>query len=151
MKDDIMFKAFFSKIGNEKYLKSFLSAILSEDIKIKEVVHDSRLEQLAREQKYGILDLDVKLENGETINIEMQMQNHNNMEKRSTFYASKKITEQVGIGTKYDDIKRVIVISILNYSFLDVPEYVNKTVRVIDKHRTLKLNNIVEYYYINQY
>lgn len=148
MKDDIMFKAFFSKIGNEKYLKSFLSAILSEDIKIKEVVHDSRLEQLAREQKYGILDLDVKLENGETINIEMQMQNHNNMEKRSTFYASKKITEQVGIGTKYDDIKRVIVISILNYSFLDVPEYVNKTVRVIDKHRTLKLNNIVEYYYI---
>ena len=77
MKDDIMFKAFFSKIGNEKYLKSFLSAILSEDIKIKEVVHDSRLEQLAREQKYVILDLDVKLENGETINIEMQMQNHN--------------------------------------------------------------------------
>ena len=148
MKDDIMFKAFFSKIGNEKYLKSFLSAILSEDIKIKEVVHDSRLEQLAREQKYGILDLDVKLENGETINIEMQMQNHNNMEKRSTFYASKKITEQVGIGTKYDDIKIVIVISIINYYFVDVPEYVNKTVRVIDKHRTLKLNNIVEYYYI---
>ena len=28
MKDDIMFKAFFSRAGNEKFLKSFLNAIL---------------------------------------------------------------------------------------------------------------------------
>lgn len=148
MKDDIMFKAFFSRIGNEKYLKSFLMAILGKEIEIKEVIHDSRLEQLAREQKYGILDLDVKLENGEIINIEMQMQDHKNMEKRTTFYASKKITEQVGTGTRYDDIKKVIVISILNYTFLEVPEYVNKTIRVLDKHREYEINNIVEYYYI---
>ena len=49
MKNDIMFKAFFSK--KQHYLKSFLSAILGEEIKIKKVVHDARLEQLVKEMK----------------------------------------------------------------------------------------------------
>ena len=36
LKDDIVFKAFFSR--NENYLKSFLSAILGKEIKIKKVI-----------------------------------------------------------------------------------------------------------------
>lgn len=148
MKDDIMFKAFFSKKGNEKFLKDFLNAILGKEIKIKRVIHDLRLEQLAREQKYGVLDIDVELESGEIINIEMQMNDHKNMEKRTTFYASKKITEQLGSKAKYTDLKKIIVISILNYSFIELPEYVTKTVRVADKHREYEINNDVTYYYI---
>ena len=148
MKDDIMFKAFFSKIGNEVFLKDFLNAILEKEIKIKNVIHDARLEQLAREQKYGILDLDVELESGEIINVEMQMENYNNMEKRTTFYASKKITEQFAPKTRYSEMKKIIVISILNYSFIKLPEYVTKTVRVADKHREYEINNDVTYYYI---
>ena len=148
MKDDIMFKAFFSKKRNDRFLKDFLNAILGKDIKIKRVIHDMRLEQLAREQKYGVLDLDVELESGEIINIEMQMNNHHNMEKRTTFYASKKITEQLGPKAQYTDLKKIIVIAILNYSFIDLPEYVTKTVRVADKHREYEINNDVTYYYI---
>ena len=79
MKDDIMFKAFFSRVGSEKFLKDFLSSILGKDMKIKKVIHDSRLEQLARESKYGILDLDVELDDGEIINIEMQLKNYHNI------------------------------------------------------------------------
>ena len=148
MKDDIMFKAFFSKKGNEKFLKGFLNAILGKEIAIKRVIHDMRLEQLSREQKYGVLDLDVELECGEIINIEMQMNNHKNMEKRTTFYASKKIIEQLGPKAKYTDLKKIIVISILNYSFINLPEYVTKTVRVADKNREYEINNDVTYYYI---
>jgi len=148
MKDDIMFKAFFSKKGNEKFLKSFLSAILGETIKIKKVIHDARLEQLAREQKYGVLDLDVELESGEFINVEMQMRDYNNIEKRTTFYASKKITEQMGPKSRYEDLKKVIIIAILNYTFIEQPEYVTRAIRVADKHREYELNNNVEYYYI---
>ena len=148
MKDDIMFKAFFSRAGNEKFLKSFLNAILGEEIKIKKVIHDARLEQMAREEKYGILDLDVELENGKIINIEMQMKNNNNMEERTTFYAGKKISEQLEIGYNYKQLKKVIIISILNYNFINLPEYVTKTIRVADKHREYEINNNVEYYYI---
>lgn len=148
MKDDIMFKAFFSRKENEIFLKDFISSILGEEIKIKKVIHDARLEQLAREQKYGILDLDVELESGELINIEMQLKDHKNIERRTTFYASKKISEQEGIGSFYENIKKVIIIAILDYNFIDLPEYLTKTVRVAKEHREYELNNLVEYYYI---
>ncbi len=94
MKDDIMFKAFFSRTGNEKFLKAFLTALLGKELNIKRVIHDARLEQLAKEEKYGILDLDIELDTGEFVNIEMQLANYNNIEERNTFYASKKVTEQ---------------------------------------------------------
>ena len=148
MKNDIMFKAFFSKKENEKFLKSFLSAILGEKVKIKRVIHDARLEQLTQEQKYRILDLEVELESGEYVNIEMQLKNNNNMEERTTFYASKKITEQMVKGKQYKDLNKVIIISILDYNLINLPEYITKTVRVADKHREYEINNKVEFYYI---
>ena len=148
MKNDIMFKAFFSRKENEEFLKDMLEAILGKRIKIKKVIHDARLEQLAKEQKYGILDLDVELEDGEIINVEMQLKNYYNIEERTTFYASKKIVEQLGPGTEYEKMKKVIVIAILDYSFLDVPEYLTETVRVAEKHRDYEINNNVRYYYI---
>ena len=148
MKDDIMFKAFFSKKGNEKFLKSFLTAILGEEIKIKKIIHDARLEQLSQEEKYGILDLDIELENGEYINVEMQRKDAKNIEKRTTFYASKKIAEQLTVGAGYTKLNKVIIIAILDYSFINLPEYITKTKRVAEKHREYELNNDVEYYYI---
>ena len=146
LKDDIMFKAFFSR--NEKYLKSFLSAIMGKQIKIKKVIHDARLEQLTKEMKYGILDLEVELENGEIVNIEMQLKNNRNIEKRTTFYASKKIVEQLEPKEDFEKLKRVIVIAILNYTLTDLPEYVTETVRVCREHKDYELNNLTKYYYI---
>ena len=78
----------------------------------------------------------------------MQVNNIGSIEKRNTFYAGKKISEQLKPGLNYDTLKRIIIISILDYNFINVPEYVTKTVRVIDKHRYYELNNNVTYYYI---
>ena len=146
MKDDILFKVFFSR--NKGHLKSFLSAILGKKIKIKRVTHDARLEQLVKEMKYGILDLEVELENGEIVNVEMQVKDNKNIEKRTTFYASKKIVEQIEPKQNYDELKRVIIIAILNYNLTDLPEYLTETVRIIKGHEDYELNNEVKYYYI---
>ena len=146
LKDDIMFKAFFSR--NEKYLKSFLSAIMGKQIKIKRVMHDAKLEQLTKEMKYGILDLEVELEGGEIVNIEMQLKDNKNIEKRTTFYASKKIVEQLEPREDFEKLKRVIVIAILNYTLTDLPEYVTETVRVCREHKDYEMNNLTKYYYI---
>lgn len=146
MKSDIVFKAFFSR--NEKFLKSFLSAILGENVKIKRVMHDVRLEQLTREMKYGVLDLDVELKSGEIINVEMQLKDNKNIQERTTFYASKKIVEQLEPKGKYEDLKKVIVIAILNYSFINLPQYITETVRVARENKEYEINNTVKYYYI---
>ena len=146
MKNDIIFKAFFNR--NQRYLKSFLSAILGKKINIKKVNHDVRLEQLTKEMKYGILDLDVELENGEQINIEMQLKNNKNIEPRTTFYASKKIVEQIEPKEKYEELKRVIIIAILDYTLTDLEDYIIETTRVVENHKDYELNNYVKYYYI---
>lgn len=43
LKNDIIFKAFFTKKGNEKYLKSFLESLLNETIDNIEVMRRSKL------------------------------------------------------------------------------------------------------------
>ena len=149
MKDDIMFKSFFSKKGHEEFLEDFIGSILGERVKVAQVVHDARLEQISKDEKYGVLDLDVELENGKKINLEMQIRDLYNIEKRTTFYAGKKISEQLGGENRYyKDLKNVIIIAILNYSFIPYEDYVNKTVRVLENHKEYKINNEVAYYYI---
>ena len=148
MKSDIMFKAFYGRKENEEFLQDFLEAILGEKIVIKKVMHDVRLEQLAKEQKFGILDLGVELEDGEFINVEIQIKNYKNIEKRTTFYACKKLIEQLGPGEDYRQLKPTIIIAILDYSFIKLPEYITETVRVAKEHGEYEINNDVKYYYI---
>ena len=103
---------------------------------------------MAKEQKYGVLDLGVELANGKFINVEIQLRNFNNIEERTTFYASKKITEQLGSGTNYENLKPVIIIAILDYTFINLPDYFTETVRVSTTNKDYEINNNVKYYYI---
>ncbi len=57
----------------------------------------------------------------------MQLKNEHNIEQRSEFYGAKLITDQLVSGKKYIDLKPVILINILNYNLLKVPEYCTKT------------------------
>ena len=54
LKDDIVFKAFFARKGNEEFLKDFLEALLK--IEIREILIRSEvdLEKLAKDEKGGI-------------------------------------------------------------------------------------------------
>lgn len=51
LKNDIVFKAFFTKRGNEKYLKSFLEALLNEKIDKIEIMRRSKLIETYRRRK----------------------------------------------------------------------------------------------------
>ena len=96
LKNDIVFKSFFSRKSNEKYLKSFLQALLNIQIykiKVSEEVH---VEKLFKEEKGGSLDLQVKINNEIIVNIEMQRRNNYNIEQRTKYYSSKIISREVG-------------------------------------------------------
>ena len=54
----------------------------------------------------------------------------------------------LNVSEKYEEMGKVIIIAILNYSFIDLPEYFTETVRVAAKHREYEINNNVKYYYI---
>ena len=148
LKNDVIFKAFFSRKGNEEYLIDFLQALLKiEIVKIK-IREEVNLEQLAQNEKGGRLDLQAELNDGVIVNIELQIRNQNNMEKRTLLYGAKTVSREVEQGAKYDEIKEVIMINILNYEMLGFDEYVSETVTVLDKHREYEVIKGMKWYFI---
>ena len=148
LKNDIIFKAFFARPGNEIFLIDFLEALLKikiEKIKIKEEVN---LEQLSVEEKGGRLDLQATLNDGIIVNIELQMNNNFNIEERTTLYSSKVNSRDAKRGSDYNDINKVIMINILGYNLLDVEEYISETVIVLDKHRDYEVLKGIKWYFI---
>ena len=105
LKNDVVFKAFFSRKGNEEFLIDFLKALLKIEIKSITIREEVNLEKLRKEQKGGRLDLQAILDNGSIINMEMQVNNLGNIEERTTFYSSKVISKETKRGTAYKDIR----------------------------------------------
>ena len=148
LKNDVVFKAFFAKKGNERFLKSFLESLLQEKIKKIEIMSEVSLLQMRKSDKLGRIDLKATINQGKIIDIEIQLEDENNMEKRSIFYGAKLITEQLGKGDEYIETKPVILINILNYNLLDVPEYYTETVTVSKIHREYEVIKDIKYYFI---
>ena len=148
LKDDIIFKAFFSRKGNEEFLIDFLKGLLKIDIETIKIKEEVNVEQLKPEEKGGRLDLQATLNNGIVVNIDLQMENEYNIEKRTAYYSSKVLARETKRGTKYKDIDQVIMINILNYELLGFDEYISKTAIVLDEHRDFEVIKNLQWYFI---
>lgn len=148
LKNDVIFKAFFAKKGNEQFLIDFLTGLLRVEIKEIQINEEANLLKMTNIQKGGRLDLKAILPDGTIVCIEMQVSNEGNIENRTEFYGAKVLTNETEVGTYYEDIKQVIMVNILNFNLLDVEEYVSNTVTVLDKHRDYEIPNLVKYYFI---
>ena len=148
LKNDVVFKAFFSRKGNEEFLIDFLEALLKIKIKEIQIREEVNLEQLAVYEKGGRLDLQAVLDNGVIVNIELQLRNEYNIEQRTTYYSSKVISRETERGADYEDIKKVIMINILNYNILNFKEYISETSIVLDKHREYEVLKGIKWYFI---
>lgn len=113
---DIVFKRVFSKEGNEDILKALLEAIL--EISIQDVVvKNPELPRNLYESKAGILDVKVEIDKNIICNIEMQVKDLKNMDKRSTYYMSRILSDELKKNEKYTEVKNTIVINLLNFEF----------------------------------
>ncbi len=148
LKNDVIFKTFFSRKGNEEYLIDFLNALLKIEIEKIDIKEEVNLEKLGQEEKGGRLDLQAKLNNGIIVNIEMQIRNKKDIEKRTMVYAGKTISRETKKGGEYKEIKQVIMINILDYEFLGFDEYISETVTVLDKHREYEMMKDIKWYFI---
>ncbi len=148
LKNDIIFKTFFSRKGNEIFLIDFLNALLKIEIEKITIREEVNLEQLSVEEKGGRLDLQAELNSGIIVNIELQIRNEFNIEERTTAYSAKVMARNIERGTNYEDIKKVIMINILDYELFEFDEYVSESVTVLDKHREHELLNDIKYYFV---
>ena len=148
LKNDILFKALFGREGNEKYLKGLLEALFQLPIYKIEIITEYTLEQLAKEEKGGRLDILAKINDSTYVNIELQIRDEKNIEERTLYYASRLLTEKSQKGERYEELDKVIMINILDYELLEFNEFVSDTVTVINKHREYETIKNQKFYYI---
>ena len=148
LKNDVIFKIFFSRKGNEIFLIDFLNSLLKIKIEKITIREEVNIEQLSVEEKGGRLDLQAELNSGIIVNVELQIRNEFNIEERTTAYSAKVMARNIERGTKYEDIKKVIMINILDYELFDFEEYVSESVIVLDKHREYEVLNDIKYYFV---
>ncbi len=116
MKPKIDF-AFKEIMMNEQARIGFLSAILKldpTDIKTTELLN-TNLRKLHEDEKQGILDVRILLNNATEIDIEIQLSMLNVWADRALFYLAKMYTEQIRPGQNYSVFKKCVSISILDF------------------------------------
>ncbi len=119
---DYAFKRVFGRNGNEGILKDFLESIL--DIEIKDIIiQNPEIPKNMRDSKIGILDVRAEINGKEIIEVEMQVQNQYNIDKRSHIYITKIYSDQLKEGDSYVEVKKVAVINILNFNYYERNSY----------------------------
>ena len=119
---DYASKRVFGRNGNEGILKDFLESIL--DIEIKDItIQNPEIPKNMRDSKIGILDVRAEINGKEIIEVEMQVQNQYNMDKRSSTYITKIYSDQLKEGDSYVEVKKVAVINILNFNYYERNSY----------------------------
>ena len=113
--NDYVFKRTFTKGEPNGILKDFLESILDMNLKNVEVLN-SEIPKDILEEKGSVLDIRAKLDDERLIDIEMQVKDEGNIDKRSTIYMSKNISTQINTGEDYQNLKPSIVINILNFN-----------------------------------
>ena len=126
-KTDVVFKSLFRK-GNEGITKSFIEEIIQKKINKIDLDKDRILVKEFENEKVGILDLRVTLDNSTTCNIEIQLVDQNNIKKRALFYWSRLYGSQLKMGEDYSALGKTISIIIVDYDIegMEKEKYVTK-------------------------
>ena len=118
--------AFKEIMMDEKARIGFLSAVLNlnpADIRKTELLNTS-LRKLHEDEKQGIVDVRILMNNNTEIDIEIQLSILNVWADRALFYPAKMYTDQIRPGQDYTVFKKCVSISILDFVlFREDPEF----------------------------
>ena len=124
---DIAFKKIFGVEENKDLLISLINAIVSSEDQVTEVtLLNPYNPKNFRKDKLSILDIKAKGQQGQRFNIEIQISDEADYDKRALYYWAKLYTEQLKVAEDYSLLCKAIGIHILNFtSILSVDKYHN--------------------------
>lgn len=128
--------------ANFDVLEGFLSELLKEDIKIRNILESEGNRETA-DDKFNRVDLLVENSKREIIIIEIQVEDQLDYIQRLIYGTAKVITEYIKQSASYSEIKKVISISILYFDLGQGDDYVyHGTTKLIGihSHEELKLS-----------
>lgn len=150
---DFAFKKVFAGEGEKsKYLlKDFLNCILGLEgsDKIKTIIYLNPFNDREYEKdKQSIMDIKVKTEADELIDIEVQISDVDDYKKRSLYYWSKLYGETIEKGKAYIELKKSIVINILDFKIIDENDKYHNVFVIKEKDDNFKFIDDLEIHYI---
>jgi len=130
---DIAFKKIFGVEENKDLLISLINAVVSPDDQISEVVllnpYNPRNFMY---DKLSILDIKASNREGKKFNIEIQITDEADYDKRALYYWAKLYTEQLKKGDSYCTLSKAIGIHILNFTSIPDSEKYHNVFRITE-------------------
>ena len=99
-------KSYFGKEETKSVTKELVGSILEEEITEIDLEQNPILEKNIKDEKIGILDIRAKLNNNPNCNVEIQLVDQKNIEKRALYYWSKMYIESIKAGHDYSELEK---------------------------------------------
>jgi predicted transposase/invertase (TIGR01784 family) len=151
--NDFAFMKILGEKGDEPQLTAFLNAVLKRTGKNRivsvDIIENKELPAEITGGKTSKLDVRAILDDGTRINIEVQLKNEFNMEKRSLRYWALEYTRGLTEGQDYRELPCVIVINILDFSYIPLDEFHTSFHIYEDRHKEYLLTDALEMHYID--
>ncbi|WP_368997412.1 Rpn family recombination-promoting nuclease/putative transposase [Caldifermentibacillus hisashii] len=97
--------------------------------------------------QYAILDIRAKVAGFGHVNLEMQRVNQRNIDKRSLYYRAKLFEEQLDKGNEYRDLKKVVTINFLDFSYFTTDMY-HSCYRLMEKRTFEPYPDLLQLHFI---
>ena len=134
-KNDIVFQSLFNQ-NNEEITKAFVQALIEQKVEKIVINQDKELLRERPDDKLGILDLQVDINDNEKIDVEIQLIEKENFADRLLFYFSKMYGREIKRGDAYNKAKRVVLIAIIDFKLA-----LTETIKEIETEWKLREKN----------
>jgi predicted transposase/invertase (TIGR01784 family) len=151
--NDFAFQKAMGEKGDELQLISFLNAVLKRtgkgSIESVEILEDTDLPAAVVGGKAGKMDVLAKLADNTRVDIEVQLTNQYNMERRSLDYWAWHYTKGIGSGQNYSQLPAVIGINILDFGYIPLEEFHTSFHIYEDLHKEYMLTDVLELHFLD--
>ncbi|GMO48713.1 MAG: Rpn family recombination-promoting nuclease/putative transposase [Treponemataceae bacterium] len=151
--NDYLFLKIMGEKGDEEQLLSFLNAVLGRagDLALAsiEIIEARALSADIIGNKSSVLDVRARSADDALVNIEVQIRNLGNMDRRSLFYWSWEYSKQLESGQDYRALPNVIAINIVNFEFLRSKDFHTCFHLWEDTERELLLTDALEIHFVD--
>jgi predicted transposase/invertase (TIGR01784 family) len=150
--NDYLFYKVFGEKGDEIQLLGFLNAVLGRTrdncFTSVQILEDKTFTPEMIGDKFVTFDVRAVLQDKTRVNVEAQIRNQHNMDKRSLFYWGREYVKTIKSGEKYQDIPNVISINIVDFDFPPSKKY-HTCFHLKEDHEEIILTDSLETHFIN--
>lgn len=130
---------------------AFLNAALKlpkENQITKVTLLNPELNKEYKDDKKSVMDLRAVTSEGIQVNIEIQLANKHDMERRSLYYWAKMYTDQMNQGMAYQELANTITINILDFNYIKQTRNYHSVFRLFEKDEGFELIEALEIHFM---